>query len=102
MGGRRHAPHVELTKRLFARPVVWGALLLALAAAIAYYGGGFATKTYLDQAASRGQTTLRLAVAVLRGQMSRYQSLPALIADHYDIQALLADPQNPLRTLIGV
>nr|WP_246770832.1 sensor histidine kinase [Aestuariivirga sp. YIM B02566] len=81
-----------------ARPVAWAALLLVLAAAvIAYFGSTFATKTYFDQAASRGQTTLRLAVAVLRGQMSRYQSLPALIADHYDIQALLADPDNPAR-----
>ncbi|QIG52631.1 sensor histidine kinase [Nordella sp. HKS 07] len=70
-------------------------MLLALAAAtILIHGGAFATKAYFDQAASRGQTTLRLAVAVLRGQMSRYQALPALIADHYDIQALLAEPQN--------
>jgi two-component system C4-dicarboxylate transport sensor histidine kinase DctB len=85
-----------VTQRFLARPVLWAALLLILAAAaIAYYGNALATKTYLDQAASRGQTTLRLAVAVLRGQMSRYQSLPALIADHYDIQALLADPDNP-------
>lgn len=85
-----------MTKRFFARPIVWGALLLALAAAaVAFYGNAFATKTYFDQAASRGQTTLRLAVAVLRGQMSRYQSLPALIADHYDIQALLAEPDKP-------
>ena len=79
-----------MTQRFLARPVMWAALLLVLAAAaIAYYGNALATKTYLDQATSRGQTTLRLAVAVLRGQMSRYQSLPALIADHYDIQALL-------------
>ena len=85
-----------MTQRFLARPVMWAALLLVLAAAaIAYYGNALATKTYLDQAASRGQTTLRLAVAVLRGQMSRYQSLPALIADHYDIQALLTDPDNP-------
>lgn len=87
-----------MTQRFLARPVMWAALLLVLAAAaIAYYGNALATKTYLDQATSRGQTTLRLAVAVLRGQMSRYQSLPALIADHYDIQALLADPDNPAR-----
>jgi len=87
-----------VTQRFLARPVAWAALLLILAAAaIAYYGNALATKTYLDQAASRGQTTLRLAVAVLRGQMSRYQSLPALIADHYDIQALLTDPDNPAR-----
>lgn len=92
MGGKRLA----LSKRFIAYPAIWAAVLLALiAAAIVIYGGAFATKTYFDQAASRGQTTLRLAVAVLRGQMSRYQSLPALIADHYDIQALLADPANP-------
>ncbi|WP_119391647.1 sensor histidine kinase [Taklimakanibacter lacteus] len=81
--------------RFFTRPAVWAAALLALATiAIIVYGGAFATRTYLDQAESRGQTTLRLAVAVLRGQMSRYQSLPALVADHYDIKALLADPDN--------
>lgn len=92
MGGKRLA----LSKRFIAYPAIWAGVLLALAAAvIVIYGGAFATKTYFDQAASRGQTTLRLAVAVLRGQMSRYQSLPALIADHYDIQALLADPANP-------
>lgn len=79
----------------FRRRQVWAGVLLVLAAAvIVVYGGGFATKTYLDQAALRGQTTLRLAVAVLRGQMSRYQSLPALIADHDNIQDLLADPLN--------
>ena len=95
MGGRLNAPRAQLTTRIFARPAVWGALLLVLAAmAIIVHGGAFATRTYFDQAASRGQTTLRLAVAVLRGQMSRYESLPALIADHYDIQALLADPEN--------
>jgi two-component system, NtrC family, C4-dicarboxylate transport sensor histidine kinase DctB len=80
---------------LFRRRLVWGGLLLAAAAAaIVIYGGAFATRAYLDQASSRGQTTLRLAVAVLRGQMSRYQSLPALIADHDDIKELLADPFN--------
>ncbi|MGE0238654.1 MAG: ATP-binding protein [Parvibaculaceae bacterium] len=82
--------------KLLSRPRLAGlGLLLALAAAaIIVHGGAFATKAYLDQAASRGQTTLRLAVAVLRGQMSRYQSLPALIADHEDIQELLSDPAN--------
>nr|WP_258045674.1 sensor histidine kinase [Mesorhizobium sp. NBSH29] len=62
---------------------------------IAIFGTSLATRIYLDQTFSRGQTTLRLAVAVLRGQMSRYESLPALIADHEDIEALLADPGNP-------
>ncbi|MCV3240591.1 sensor histidine kinase [Mesorhizobium sp. ZC-5] len=78
-------------------------LVLAAAAAIAVYGTAFATRAYLDQASSRGQTTLRLAVAVLRGQMSRYQSLPALIADHDDIKELLANPADEgLRTRANV
>lgn len=100
MGEVRALPRKDVS-RLLSRPRLVGlALLFALAAAaIIVYGGAFATKTYLDQASVRGQTTLRLAVAVLRGQMSRYQSLPALIADHADIQELLADPANAaLRT----
>jgi len=86
---------VAVSKRLVARPAIWTMILLALAAAaILIHGGAFAKKAYFDQAASRGKMALRLAVAVLRGQMSSYQALRALIADHYDIQALLAEPQN--------
>ncbi|WP_412177196.1 sensor histidine kinase [Mesorhizobium sp. ZC-5] len=97
-------PRKDLTKLLFKRRLVWAVLLvLAAAAAIAVYGTAFATRAYLDQASSRGQTTLRLAVAVLRGQMSRYQSLPALIADHDDIKELLANPADEgLRTRANV
>lgn len=93
-----------MTKLLFKRRLVWAVLLLiGAAAAIAVYGTAFATRAYLDQASSRGQTTLRLAVAVLRGQMSRYQSLPALIADHDDIKELLANPSDEgLRTRANV
>lgn len=98
------APDDDLTNLLFKRRLVWAVLLvLAAAAAIAIYGTAFATRAYLDQASSRGQTTLRLAVAVLRGQMSRYQSLPALIADHDDVKELLANPSNEgLRTRANV
>jgi two-component system C4-dicarboxylate transport sensor histidine kinase DctB len=98
------APFEDLTKLFLKRRLVLAGLLLAAAAAaIVIYGGAFATRAYLDQASSRGHTTLRLAVAVLRGQMSRYQSLPALIADHDDIKELLADPFNgQLRTRANV
>ncbi|KQZ99752.1 histidine kinase [Mesorhizobium sp. Root157] len=68
--------------------------MLAIAGVIAVFGNAFATRAYLDQAATRGETTLRLAVAALRGHMSRFEPLPALIADHDDIQALVADPAN--------
>ena len=49
---------------------------------------------YMDEAAARGETTLRLAVAALAGHMSRYEPLPELIADHDDIKDLVSDPDN--------
>lgn len=86
----------------FAKRIWLGAALLAvLAIAIVFYGGAFATRAFLDQAAARGQTTLRLAVSALSGQMNRFEPLPALIADHADIKALLADPDNPQRIARG-
>jgi two-component system C4-dicarboxylate transport sensor histidine kinase DctB len=84
-----------MLKLLSSRGWVWIALLLAAAGAIAFFGSSFATRAYLDQAASRGKTTLRLAVAALQGQLNRFEPLPALIADHDDIRELLADPDNP-------
>lgn len=75
--------------------VLWISLaVLAAAVAIVVFGGSFATRAYLDQAAARGETTLRLAVAALRGHMSRFEPLPALIADHDDIKALVNNPDN--------
>jgi two-component system C4-dicarboxylate transport sensor histidine kinase DctB len=80
---------------LARRPWLAPALALILAAAaIAWFGGAFATRAYLDQAAARGQTTLRLAVAALRGHMSRYEALPALIADHDDVKELVSNPAD--------
>jgi two-component system C4-dicarboxylate transport sensor histidine kinase DctB len=76
------------------RLALLGLALFVLAVAIAVFGGAFATRVYLDQAASRVQTTLRLAVAVLEGHMRRFEPLPALIADHDDIKQLLAEPDN--------
>ena len=71
------------------------AAVLAVGLAVAISGTSVATWLYFDQAAARGQTTLRLAVAALSGHMSRFEPLPALIADHDDIKALVADPENP-------
>lgn len=85
-----------MTIGLLRHPRLWAGLVLCAAAiAIAVYGGSFATRAYLDQASSRGQTTLRLAVAALRGHMGRYEHLPALIADHDRIKTLLANPNDP-------
>ncbi len=71
--------------------------LAALAAAvlIVVAGGRMATRVYLDDAAARGQTTLRLAVSALDGHMRRFEALPALIADHAGIKALVSEPARP-------
>lgn len=74
---------------------IWIALLLAAATAVAFHGSSFATRAYLDQAASRGKTTLRLAVAALQGHVNRFEPLPALIADQEDIKELLGNPDSP-------
>ena len=88
-------PTTLMLKALSDRRWVWITLLLAITAALAFYGSSFATRAYLDQAASRGKTTLRLAVAALQGQLNRFEPLPSLIADHDDIKGLLAAPDNP-------
>jgi two-component system C4-dicarboxylate transport sensor histidine kinase DctB len=76
----------------------WIALVLAAAAvAIAMLSHRIATRAAFDEAASRGQTTLRLAVAALRGHISRFEPLPALIADHDDIKDLVSHPDDPAR-----
>ncbi|KAB2956259.1 MAG: sensor histidine kinase [Rhizobiaceae bacterium] len=67
---------------------------LAVAILVVVGGGRIATRVYLDDAAARGQTTLRLAVAALDGNMRRFEPLPALIADHAGIKALVGDPAN--------
>lgn len=51
-----------------------------------------ATRIYLAESASRGQTTLRLAASALAGQIRRFEALPPLIADQPRIHALLTAP----------
>ncbi len=77
-------------------------LALALAAAlacvaIALFGNPYFSRIYFAEAAARGQTTLGLAVAALKGQMSRYEKLPELIADQDDIKDLVANPGDAAR-----
>lgn len=67
-------------------------VLAGIAILVGVYGVSFAMKTYLDQASARSEVTLRLAVSALRGHLSRYEALPALIADNADIRALVAHP----------
>ncbi len=58
-------------------------------------GGTLLTRSYMDEASAQAGSALRLAVAALAGHLSRYEPLPALIADHDDIEGLLQAPDNP-------
>ena len=79
------------------RRYLWLALaVLVLAAAVIWLGGGYATRVYLDETAQRGTSTLRLSVAALRGAMSRFENLPALIAEQPEIRQVLKHPNNEL------
>ena len=57
-------------------------------------GGTLLTRSYMDEASAQASSALRLAVAALSGHLSRYEPLPALIADHDDIEALLQSPSD--------
>ncbi|WP_196260105.1 ATP-binding protein [Pelagibacterium limicola] len=59
---------------------------------IVSWGGSYATRFYFSEAEARGQNTLRLAVAVLRGHLARFERLPQLLADHEDIRRLVSNP----------
>ncbi|MBC7311044.1 MAG: sensor histidine kinase [Rhizobium sp.] len=49
----------------------------------------------MDEASLQASSALRLAVSALGGHLSRYEPLPALIADHDDIKALLRASSDP-------
>src|SRR5690606_27545340 len=74
--------------------VAAGFALFAMAA-VAMWGSGYANSFYFAEAHARGTNTLRLAVAVLRGHMARYENLSEVIANFDEIEALIADPRNP-------
>lgn len=59
-------------------------------------GGALLTRSYMSEASLQAGSALRLAVAALVGHLSRYEPLPALIADHDDIEALLQSPDDPV------
>lgn len=72
-----------------------GCLLLPLLAAVfVWQGHAVTTDSYLREAAAQASTALRLAVTALDGHLNRYQALPALIADHQDVQELATRPRD--------
>lgn len=67
---------------------------LGLGLAALTKGSELIARTYLNEASEQGRTTLRLAVSALGGHLNRYEPLPALIADHDDIEELVSEPDN--------
>lgn len=74
------------------------ALVLVLVAAsilLMTIGNRFLTQNVMAEASLQADSALRLATSALAGHLSRYETLPALIADHEDMKELVLDPGNP-------
>lgn len=71
------------------------AILPIVAVLVILKVGTLLTRSYMEEASLQAGSALRLAVAALGGHLSRYEPLPALIADHDDIEALLQSPADP-------
>jgi len=87
-----------LTDAATRRRGLWlwlGVLTLALALALGAWGFDRARSTALAELSQRGENTLHLAVAALRGQLRRFDRLPGLIAQQTVIHALLRAPADP-------
>ncbi|WP_407073551.1 ATP-binding protein [Rhizobium sp. AQ_MP] len=58
-------------------------------------GNRVLTQNVMTEASLQADSALRLATSALSGHLSRYETLPALIADHEDMKELVLDPGNP-------
>ncbi|OLP54823.1 two-component sensor histidine kinase [Rhizobium rhizosphaerae] len=88
---RRRSGLLQRTRRSLLALCVTGLVTIA----VVWIATPILKRSFMDEAASQAASALRLAVAALNGHLKRYEALPALIADHDDIQDLLADPGNP-------
>ncbi|RDE10312.1 sensor histidine kinase [Pelagibacterium lacus] len=84
-----------LSARLRRRWLVAAALVLVGMGVVGFWGSVYTHRSFFNEAEARGHNTLRLAIAVLRGHMARYENLPEVIAGFDEIQDLLAAPDNP-------
>jgi two-component system C4-dicarboxylate transport sensor histidine kinase DctB len=70
-------------------------ILIAASLALATIGNRLLTRNVMAEASLQANSALRLATSALSGHLSRYETLPALIADHEDMKELILDPDNP-------
>lgn len=80
-----------------ARRMIIALLFLLAVASIALltFGNRLLTQNVMEEASLQANSALRLATSALAGHLSRYETLPALIADHEDMKELVSDPGNP-------
>lgn len=75
-----------------------GVLLAVLAVSVLTLltvGNRWLTRNVMAEASLQAGSALRLATAALSGHLSRFEPLPALIADHDDMKALALSPNDP-------
>ncbi len=77
-----------------ARRMIVALVLVLVAASILLMtiGNRFLTQNVMAEASLQADSALRLATSALAGHLSRYETLPALIADHEDMKELVLDP----------
>ena len=63
-----------------------------VAVAVGVISHAYAKRYFLNETESRGQVTLRLAVASITSALERYERLPQLLADRSDIRRVLLSP----------
>ncbi|MEC9461832.1 MAG: histidine kinase dimerization/phospho-acceptor domain-containing protein, partial [Pseudomonadota bacterium] len=71
-------------------------VLVAASLALLTVGNRLITRNVMEEASLQANSALRLAASALAGHLSRYETLPALIADHDDMKELVLDPANPV------
>ncbi|MCC5992367.1 MAG: sensor histidine kinase [Rhodobacteraceae bacterium] len=79
--------------RLLALLVAAGAVA-AILASLGVLVWQRATAHYLGELHDRGQNTLSLTESALRGQLARFERLPAIVADQRVIRSLVLSPRN--------
>jgi len=71
-------------------------VVLALALPLLFAGYAYRFGAEVDGLATNATQRLALASASLNAELQRFESLPAVLAQHPDLRELLADPANPL------
>lgn len=78
-----------------AKASIWVIVALGAVLLAGIFGFHAVERYFLVQSAQQSQSTLRLAVAGLRGALRRFEPLPALIAEKPSIKLLLSKSSEP-------